>query len=512
MGTVYPACSSPDASEEGDDNPKDKYMDSESYVDTNSEDGANTDVDTDEGMDTASEDVSPYIEEGGCELITVTSAKISSKISTVGIVEWEADGDVSSAYIEFGPAGGDYRWQAPVDLTEPGYRTLLIGMKTDSEYKYRVVATIDGDACVSGTGAIQTGELPVGLPNFYIKGQSSGGFIVTTSYMNFVMSNSMTWNGAFILDEDGDYVWWYNPDATQSDWVRARISYDGKYMWLANGNVVEGSDENNNGVVVKVRMDGTGEEVISLPKRHHDLLELPFDGILAFMAFDDSGTGICDDIMERAADGTTSLVFNVGDHFAHRATESEWCHTNAINYVESEDAYYASVLYQNMIIKINRSTGNLEWTMGGLDTDFPGVSWSQQHQHHLLEDSILIFNNSGGATDPSTEDSDEPAGGGFWNIGDTSHAVEYTFDEEAKTASLIWDYDDGATGSFAMGDVKRLPNGNTQIVYSVSGVIKEVTPDKEEIFKIRRNGFFGYASRRESLYSVPPEYEYYPKR
>jgi hypothetical protein len=493
MEIACPACSSNSVDEVDDNTSSDADWD-------------DTGADTSEGSDTTHESALPYIEEGGCDLVTVTSAQLSSRISTVGIVEWEADGDVGSAHIEFGPVDGDYRWQAPVDLTEPGYRTLLLGMKPKSEYKYRVVATIDGDACVTGAGTLQTGNLPTGLPNFTFKGQSSGGFIVATTYLLSMTKDTKEWNGAYILDEDGDYVWWYNPDAARSDWVRARLSYDGKHMWMANGNVFNVND----GTVVKVRMDGTGEEVISIPNRHHDLLELPFDGILAFMAFDESGTGLCDDIVERSPDGTISTVFRVRDHFAHRATEGEWCHSNAINYVESEDAYYISVLYQNMILKVDRSTGNLEWTLGGADTDFPGVSWEQQHQHHLLEDSILLFNNGGGATD--THAVAGPASGGFWTKIAASHAVEYTFDEEARAADLIWDYDDGSTGSFAMGDVKRLPNGNTQIVFSVAGMIREVTPDKENVYEITWNGLFGYASRRGSLYSGPPEYAYYPKR
>jgi hypothetical protein len=131
----------------------------------------------------------------------------------------------------------------------------------------------------------------------------------------------------------------------------------------------------------------------------------------------------------------------------------------------------------------------------------------------VFEDSILIFNNNGGATGGGGGGGgldDGPAGGGW--LGGASHAIEYSLNESAKTASLIWDYTDNSTSSFSMGDAKRLPNGNTQVVYSASGVIKEVTSSKDVVLTVSWNGQFGYASRRESLYAPPPEYSYYPQK
>ena len=497
------------------DSPSDDNKQNESPSDIGTDDDSETEPDTgiDTETDTHSNEVNDFgikidaKEAKGCERVTVTKAELSPKISTVGIIEWEADGKVDDAYIEFGPLDGDYQWQAPVDLNEEGYRTLLIGMKTNTKYKYRVVATIDDESCVGGAHGILTANLPTGIPLLTQEGKSSGGFLVTTSFVAS-FGPTASWDGAIILDEDGDYVWWYNPDSFSVDWVRARISYDGKYMWLANGNY----PDMRQGKILKIAMDGTSEEVFNYPNRHHDLLTLPFDDIVTFMEYEKVGTSVCDQIVERAADGTTSVVFTVRDHFPDREESGEWCHSNALNYVESEDAYYLSVLLQNMIVKFNRSTGELVWTMGGEDTDFPGIWWEVQHQHHVLEDSILIFNNYGGATDDRVvSEEDGAAAGGFLKDA-IAHIVEYKFDEDTMEAELIWDYTDGTMGSMAMGDTKRLPNGNTQIVYSSSGVIQEVTPDMEKVYEIRRNGSFGYANRRDSLYTLPPEYDYYPTR
>ena len=49
--------------------------------------------------------------------------------------KWEREG----ARIEFGSEGGCFA-SAPVDLVEPAYRTLLLGMKAEHNYLFRIVA------------------------------------------------------------------------------------------------------------------------------------------------------------------------------------------------------------------------------------------------------------------------------------------------------------------------------------------------------------------------------------
>jgi len=60
--------------------------------------------------------------------VTVTRSELSPYIATVGIVSFTSSWqNPTSAEIHFGP-DTDYGLVAPVDLTEDGYRTLLLGM------------------------------------------------------------------------------------------------------------------------------------------------------------------------------------------------------------------------------------------------------------------------------------------------------------------------------------------------------------------------------------------------
>ena len=57
--------------------------------------------------------------------------------------------------------------------------------------------------------------------------------------------------------------------------------------------------------------------------------------------------------------------------------------------------------------------------------------------------------------------------------------------------------------SQVLGDAQRLPNGNTLVVYSDTGEMREVTPDGEVVQRLTAPHTFGYAKFRETLYGPP---------
>src|SRR5580704_11047187 len=76
---------------------------------------------------------------GGCAF-TGTYA-VSPMISTVGIVTFTTVLPApTEAHINFG-LDTSYGMTAPVDLTQPSYRTLLLGMKPSKQYHFQLSAT-----------------------------------------------------------------------------------------------------------------------------------------------------------------------------------------------------------------------------------------------------------------------------------------------------------------------------------------------------------------------------------
>jgi len=430
--------------------------------DSHSDSDTDTDTDTDTDSDTDSDsDSVPDID-------FHVSITMSQQIPTVAIVEWSADIDsIDSAYIDFGTDTG-YGMKAPVDLDEPGYRTLLLGMKPSTKYHLRITAMYGDTEYRSADYTTETGQVPNGLVKVSTETLDedalAGGFIVACIFKT---------GAAVILDADGEYVWWYETNI--NDVSRARMSWDGRDMLIQAVNVRGGK-----GRIIRVSMDGEEVDTIGLPEAHHDFAVLP-EGTITYISFDGAR---CDNIFELNPAGDNKLVYSVADSVT---IPPNTCHTNSIHYWQDKDAYTISVLNNNLFIKIDRASGSVDWIFGGAENEFAGdVSWEKQHGHHLLDDGLLFFSNG-------------PPGG-------ESKALEYSLDEESMEAQLVWSYSSG-NSSNTHGDVQRLENGNILVTFSNQGEIHEVDPDGNLVRKTYwgMGGAVSYTMHRPSLYGPPPK-------
>jgi hypothetical protein len=416
---------------------------------------------------------------GSCTFQVTPS--VSKTIPTVGIVEFTTTAaSPTAARIEFG-LDTSYGLTAPVDLAAANYRTLLLGMKPSRTYHYRIVATGGGQECASEDYTIETGALATGMPDLDVTTSKpeavAPGFLVTAQYQGVTGGGGQR-GLAYILDKDGDYVWWYFVSGT-TDLTRAAMSFDGKYMWMSKANVPSGSVK-----VVRVAMDGTGEEDFSaqFKGQNHDFVVLP-DESVAFIAYDDG----CDKISLRSPNGSVRDVINSGD-----VVDAAMCHCNALQYSPEDETLVVSELNSSTYFKV-KLNGDLVWRLGGSQSDFTGdgATWDRQHGLDLLGlDRLVIFNNGGMA-------------GGAGSL-----AIEIKLDLTAKTASRVWTYSAmPAIRNSVMGDVQRLDNGNTMITYSTQGILYEVDTSGTIVQSIEWpiGGAVGYSMKRPTLYGAPPE-------
>jgi hypothetical protein len=164
------------------------------------------------------------------------------------------------------------------------------------------------------------------------------------------------------------------------------------------------------------------------------------------------------------------------------------CHLNNIQYSKEDDSLVFSNLQSSQIAKVKRSDGSTVWIMNGSTSTISGISWSGgNHGIHLLSlNRLLIFNNNNGGS------------GG-------SIAKEYMF--SGSSGSQVWSYTASpAQPNMVMGDLQRMPNGNTVICYSTRGVIDEVNAQGMLLQRMTAagTGNFGYIEKRLSLYGPPP--------
>jgi hypothetical protein len=406
---------------------------------------------------------------GACSF--AISESISEVIPTVGIVEWTVDMPIDGAEIEFG-LDTSYGLTVPVDLEDTNddgaYRSLILGMKHSNSYNFRIVASSAGEQCTSENRTLDTGSLPnntlaeptVTTP---LPDQLSGGYLISGRWGD---NND---GPAFIMDKDNDYVWWY---PAPQDVIRARMTYDGKGMWIRNTGQAKGS-----GVVLRVSMDGLVEERWELPPTTHDLAVMP-DGRVGLTAWDD---GACAEIQIFDPETETSTtIFNAQD-----AHGSSMCHVNNLQYYAGDDTFTFSDYNSDCYVKIT-SAGELVWVLNGQASDFTGTNWQRQHGLHILDANHLLVFSNGGA-------------------GQNSIAYELMLDESTMTADILWTYDPGVSAPYG-GDVQRLDNGNTLVTFSSAGTIHEVNAAGELVQSMEWpiNNTVSYSMKRDSLYGGPP--------
>ena len=417
------------------------------------------------------------------------SSSLSEKIPTVGIVTFTTTlSGVQAAKIEFGLTTA-YGMTAPVDLAQPSYRTLLLGMKASNLYHYRITVTGANGDCSSPDYTLTSGPLANGLVKPQVRtdnaGALAGGFLITGQYV----ANSSGSGPAYIVDADGDIVWWYNIE----DYVTGAVmDYAGTHMWINNHppNLADAK-------VHRVSMDGmTDEDLTSQMQRlSHQLTVLP-DETLAFYA-DDGGSEGCSDIKERSPDGSVRTIVNSQKALGTTGQ----CHVNDIQYSPDDDTLVFSDHIHCTVAKIKRSDGSTVWVLNGSTKTFEGDVWlGSQHRIHILGvDDFLLFNNNSRSVAGATTSVAQGAGDG-------SRVVELKLDLSAKTVSEIWSYKafGNSYQTDVMGDVQRLWNGNLVVAFGGKGVIQEITADGTVLQELKTTTNFGYIQKRRTLYGPPP--------
>jgi hypothetical protein len=430
---------------------------------------------------------------GSCSFTIITNS-ISPGMATVGIVKWSTSlSNVSSAQIEYrlNSAGSTILNRggiAPVDLTKSSYHTLLLGLKQSSDYTFQIEATSsDGTRCRSSDYALPTTGTLSGAPSI----TRTSGSSAPSQAKGFIITSEIGGIGAFIIDADGAIVWYA---ASPVQCSRALLDYEGANVWMLAVNVA-----NTGGEMRYVSLDGqtTQKDVSGLSSAHHDFTILP--GKIATMGWASSGTDQPSDLLEYSSDGTVRTAFHIGSNLYHGG-QSAWgansnaYHANSIVYHSADDSYTIGDRYPSLFVKVTR-TGQAVWQFGGSCADAKAPkcasgTWQANHGHQLLNDGNLLFFSNGP----------------FGNSSFPSRVYEFMLATSGSTmtATQIQSFTSPSNShSDSLGDVQRLPNGNTLITFSNNGRIEEVDSSWAAVQTLTASSF-GYAHWRETLYGPEP--------
>ena len=144
-------------------------------------------------------------------------------------------------------------------------------------------------------------------------------------------------------------------------------------------------------------------------------------------------------------------VHHDGYNLVFTSQTLRYVHANSIDYTPDGNILLSA---RNMdeVTKIDRSSGEIIWRLGGKNNEFSFVNdqfgkFSGQHDARMLPNGNLTMLDNG-----------------IQHFNPTSRAVEYAIDDVNKTATVVWEYvqpyDDL---SHVSGNVQRLENGNSLI-------------------------------------------------
>jgi hypothetical protein len=210
------------------------------------------------------------------------------------------------------------------------------------------------------------------------------------------------------------------------------------------------------------------------------------------------------------SDGTTEFEWSAWDHVAPtewieppppdplNPGEPDYDHPNSLGF-DRDGNYIVSFRHLGQIMKLNFTTGDIMWRLGGVKNQFTFVNdplngFSAQHSARIMSNGNLLLYDNGTRHNPPE-----------------SRAVEYALDTTARTATLVWQFRHSPIiYTPYVGLVQRLGNGNTVVAYAEAGHVTEVGADAsvrwEADIKVDGQPAFCYRlSRIMSLYRyVPP--------
>jgi hypothetical protein len=316
-----------------------------------------------------------------------------------------------------------------------------------------------------------------------------------------------------ILDEQGEYVW--SKEAGLGVVSRAAFARDESsllYMTWAE-------HVHESGTIYRLAYDGSLVDEVKLTGAHTDFVELPHGGMAAIGwdlrdiqdAEGRTDRVLGDTIVEIDSQGNERVVWSVFDSYIpdlgldyDRASIGmdedllDWSHGNGLDYDEEEDDYLISLFGLGAVLRIDRETGEVLWTLSDTHGDFENISAEPLIQGaHSVEvlspDRILIFNRN----IPNPLDDME-------DIGERcSEAVELALDSSEGQVEKVWSYgSEDCVLVVYFGEAIRLQNDHTLTIFSSSGQISEADPDGETVWQVNLDvgGAFGFGDWRESLY------------
>ena len=403
------------------------------------------------------------------------TASVADEVPTLVSVSWSTDVP-SIGYVEYGN-GELTTLTTPFTPEATSHSLELRGLLPDTHYDFRVVTWGGGDAGRSPPHSFETGEFSVTLPRFESEGDERAGFIILPlPELNLVS----------ILNPQGQVVWAHSDDGGLPVY-RARLSADGdSILYNRAGPLLAPVAES---AIVRVSFDGSELAEVTIPMLGADFVEHP-DGTLAALVSETRETnGVLaqgDKIVEISRDGSMTDVWSTWDSFEAPTTEQDggWSFANALDYNDSEQAYYVGLSNLSSIAKVDRAQGTCEWVLGANAQNFGFSADSEpflhQSQFHVAGNRLLV---SDGADLQ------------------VARVIEYQLDFTDQIAAQVGSFSsDTDSMASTLGEPTRFPGGETLVNWGSQGRLERFDKDGNPVWQLSAaDTAFGYHTLAATL-------------
>lgn len=426
-------------------------------------------------------------------------------------VSWTTQVPASSE-VDFGEGGYAFRIRDATPVTD--HHVLVIGMHAETTYKLVAISST-GMKSAAAEGTFTTGALPETLALPVVTSSDP-----ENSQAGWTLTNiSVSGHPAIIAiyDQDGLPVWYFvqgtNPD-TRGD-IAAEFLGSSVLVGPASGEPAREVDLS--GAVV---WEGPAHAMPAIETHHIGKTSTGNYLINTdYWVTVNNARWIDAFVQELEPDYTEAWSWHLFDHWAPTGTRGDICHGNSMTLDEENDVLYYNCRFLG-ILKIDRTTGNILWRLGGsYDTttfgpgdftfDPPESQFSDAHDPEFHADGTVLLYDNGGFNNHAS---------GEYH----TRIIEYHVDQVTKTATRTFEF----PGDFDVdawykndwyspifGDADRLANGNILIAAGLSDStqttrIFEVTRAGEVVWKMTMPT--GSTSYRAQRISPPPLVEPLP--
>ncbi len=441
---------------------------------------------------------------GGCspEPATVTA---DAALPSVALVQWSSTTS-GKAQVRLERDGAEILTTPLADASSTEHQVRVAGLLHGVEHTLVPLLTDDEGGLTEGESVHwRAPSAPADLPLFQVAVTSDA---LTPGYVALHTLDRER-DAVVIVDREGRVVWYLFVEEGLAV-LSVSLSRDGKALWF----VTHATDYVETGATIHhVALDGSFHQTWDQALTHSGVAETPeggFGTLRKASRNQDDETLIWDEIWEQGADGTDRRVFSFDEAFepesfcyhqeiiipsdSDETTSFDWTHANSLLLSPDEEAWILLVRHYDAVMRIDRTSGEIDWILGGPYADLklePATPpLDHGHMSWYRDGEMLIFDNGNHREPP------------------VSRLVGYALDEEELSAerTLVWS-DDEQTFSEWLGDVIALPQGTLLSSWTTAGRVLETSREGDLLWELNSEAYTatGRVVWLEGFYGPAPD-------